>query len=182
MFQKTGLLILIFYTCLFVDTQAQSDTIIVEAPAHSPKKATIYSAVLPGLGQAYNHKYWKIPIIYAALGTVGYLIYDNNGKYQTYRQAYKYRIDDDPLSVDEFSTLYTDENLKGLRDSYRRNFELSCVVAFAIYALNVIDATVDAHLYGFNVSDDLSVKVQPQFLPALSGNSSYGGIKITLKF
>lgn len=182
MVQKSCLLILTLCTCLFFQVQAQKDTVAIDTSSHSPRKATIYSAILPGLGQAYNRKYWKIPVIYGALGTLGYLIYDNHNKYQTYREAYNYRTDEDPLTVDEYTDLYTDDNLKGLRDYYRRNFELTCIITFAVYTLNIIDATVDAHLYEFNVNDDLSVKLQPQVFPKLYGAPAYGGLKITLKF
>lgn len=181
MIQKSGFLILILFTALNTHAQNQSDTTVADS-GHSPRRATIYSAVLPGLGQAYNKKYWKIPVIYGALGTLGYFIYDNHSKYQIYKDAYSVRTDEDSLTVDGFVDLYTDENLKGLRDYYRRNFELTCIITFAVYALNIIDATVDAHLYEFEVNDDLTVKFQPQIIPNIAGSPTYGGVKITLKF
>lgn len=160
---------------------AQTDT-IQPAPIHSPRKATIFSAVLPGLGQAYNKKYWKIPIIYGAFGTLGYFIYDNNSNYKLYKNAYSSRTDDDPLTVDEFEGLYTTENLKVLREYYRRNLELTVIFTFAAYSLNIIDAAVDAHLFDFDVSQDLSLHIQPSITPPLLGHKPGAGITFTLTF
>ncbi len=181
MIQRSGFLIPILFSALFAHAQNQTDTTVTDS-GHCPRKATIYSAVLPGLGQAYNKKYWKIPVIYGTLATLGYFIYDNHAKYQIYKDAYSVRTDEDSLTVDEFVELYTDENLKGLRDYYRRNFELTCIITFAVYALNILDATVDAHLYEFEVNDDLTLKFQPQISPNIVGSPTYGGVKITLKF
>lgn len=159
----------------------EADTIqVIEAPEkaeimHSPKKATLYSAILPGLGQAYNKKYWKIPIIYAGFGTIGYFITWNNGFYQTYKQAYsdltdgddntnshldldaaKYYNLDDPTDYNNFRT-----GLSKQQNYYRRNRDLLIISMFGFYGLNIIDASVDAHLFDFDISDDLSFNWQP---------------------
>lgn len=135
-----------------------NDSIVDIEKVHNPKKATLYSAILPGLGQAYNEKYWKIPVIYAGLATTGYFMYVNNVEYKRYKDAYKIRMDDDPNSIDEFDGKYNDQSLKNIRDYYRRNFELMIVASVAIYALNIIDATVDGHLKDFEVNDDISLR------------------------
>lgn len=123
---------------------------------HSPKTAALMSAVLPGLGQAYNKKYWKIPIIYAALGTGAYFIRWNFLKYDTLHTAFKLRTDDDTSTHDIFENIYATEDLFTLQDYYRHNLDLMVIVTTALYGLNIIDAIVDAHLFHFDVSDKLS--------------------------
>ncbi len=147
---------------------------------HSPKKAAWLSAVLPGLGQAYNKKYWKIPVIWAGFGGLSYSIIFNNNKYVTYRNAYLYRIDNDSTTIDNFP-LFSTNYLQTLKNSYRRNLELSVIIAAALYAINIIDATVDAHLYDFDVSDDVSLNIKPvmMFSEKQPYNTIHPGIKLT---
>lgn len=143
---------------------------------HSPKKAARLSALLPGLGQFYNEKYWKIPVVYAALGTATYFIINNNKEYQKYKNAYIARKDSTKVTPLKFST----ENIRLRREYYRRNLELSIMATAGIYVLNIVDAAVDAHLFYFNVSKDLSMRIEPQanaFMP-----NSNGGLKISLHF
>ncbi|PTX61950.1 hypothetical protein C8N46_10347 [Kordia periserrulae] len=123
----------------------------------SPSKAAFYSAILPGLGQAYNKKYWKIPIVYAALGTGIYFYIDNNRNYNRYRRAYKRRLAG--FTDDEFQNIVVDNNaLIDAQEFYQRNRDLSLLLTVVAYVLNIVDANVDAHLLQFNVSDDLSVR------------------------
>ncbi|MEM6719931.1 MAG: DUF5683 domain-containing protein [Bacteroidota bacterium] len=123
----------------------------------SPSKAAFYSAILPGLGQAYNKKYWKIPIVYAALGTGIYFYIDNNRNYNRYRRAYKRRLAG--FTDDEFQDIVVDNNaLIDAQEFYQRNRDLSLLLTVIAYVLNIVDANVDAHLLQFNVSDDLSVR------------------------
>jgi hypothetical protein len=134
---------------------------LLYTPLHSPRKAAFYSAVLPGLGQIYNREYWKLPLIYAALGiTTGTYIFNMN-KYRTYRNAYRIRVDGNADTVDEFVGLYSDAGLKYLRDGYREYVDYSVLVFILAYGLNIIDATVFAHLRDFDMSDDLSMKIVP---------------------
>jgi hypothetical protein len=133
---------------------------------HSPFKATIMSVALPGLGQLYNRKWWKVPIIYGAFGGLIYSSVFNDAKCRTYTNAYLLRIDDDPATTDQFQGRYSDANLRELINFYQRNRDLSLIFTGVIYALNIIDAGVDAHLKGFDVSDDLSFKIRPTFQPA----------------
>jgi len=130
---------------------------------HSPKKAVIMSAILPGLGQAYNKKYWKIPIIYGGLISLGYVVKFNNDNFQDFKKAYVYRVDDNPNTIDKYVDRYTTDNLNTLQDYYHRNRDLSAIGMTAFYLLNIIDAAVDAHLYQFElkVNDDLSLQMQP---------------------
>ena len=127
----------------------------------TPAKAAFYSAILPGLGQAYNKKYWKIPLVYGAIGTSLYFYIDNNKKYHDYRNAYKRRLEG-----------FNDDNYQFLDDSrliagqkfYQRNRDLSSLFVLAFYALNIVDANVDAALIQFNVNERLSLR--PEIYPA----------------
>jgi hypothetical protein len=148
---------------------------------HSPKKAAILSAILPGAGQAYNRKYWKIPLVYAAGGAGVYFISTNHRDYQIFKQAYIYRNDDDPNTIDDFP-FATSQRLKVYRDYYRRNMELSVILTAAVYMLQILDATVDAHLYEFDVSNNLSMKIQPALLPVFQTASVAPGMQVSLKF
>ena len=131
----------------------------------SPAKASFYSAVLPGLGQAYNKKHWKIPRVYAAFGTGVYFYLNNNKEYNRYRDAYKSRLAG--FTNDEFyldsqgnqltTPRITDDGLLRAQKLFRRNKELSLLVTIGIYALNIIDANVDAHLLQYNVDENLSL-------------------------
>ncbi len=147
----------------------------IAEPVHSPRKASLYSAVLPGLGQAYNKKYWKIPLIYGGFGAFGYFIGWNNKNYNIAKQAYKDLTDDDPATdsyMDLKQIVYYDLNnssdvsnlkqgLTSSQDYYRRNRDLLIIITCAFYGLNIIDASVDAHFFKFDISDDLTLDVEP---------------------
>ncbi len=142
--------------------------------ALAPAKAAFYSAVLPGLGQAYNGSYWKIPIAYAGLGTGIYFYLENDKEYDRYRNAYKDRL---AGKVDEFTVdgeqRITTDNLIRAQEFYQKNKEISILVTVGVYVLNIIDANVEAHLRQFNVDEDLSVKPDLDF-DALTGKTNYG--------
>jgi hypothetical protein len=121
----------------------------------TPAKAAFFSAILPGLGQAYNKKYWKIPLVYGALGTSVYFYIDNNRKYHQYRDAYKSRLEGN--TTDDLAFLDNNRLIAGQK-FYQRNRDLSALVTLAFYALNIIDANVDAALLQFNVDENLSVR------------------------
>jgi len=151
---------------------------------HSPKKAGWLSAAIPGLGQAYNKKYWKIPIIYAAFGTITYFLVKNNGEYLKYRDAYITRIDDDPSTVDDLPE-YTTENLRVYKNFYWKNRDLSIILLAGVFTLNVLDAVVDAHFYTYDISDNLSLRVTPVVAPTLNfgpSRSAYAGLSFSLSF
>ncbi|MGB5417612.1 DUF5683 domain-containing protein [Algibacter sp.] len=139
--------------------------------ALSPAKAAFYSAILPGLGQAYNKKYWKIPIVYGAIGTGIYFYIDNNKEYNRYRDAYKSRLagyTNDEFYLDsqgnQLSTpRVTTAKLEDAQQFYRRNKEISLLVTLGFYALNIIDANVDAHLLQYNVDENLSLAPHYKF-------------------
>jgi hypothetical protein len=165
---KGFILILILLFTVFGNAIAgnDADTLAGKSDFHSPRKATILSAILPGAGQAYNKKYWKMPIIYAGMFGLGYLVKTNNEEYNNYKDAYKLRLDGDPATTDEYVGVYSDQDLVTLKDYYRRNRDLSALGIGVIYILNILDAAVDAHLYHFNVSDDLTLDITPFAIPA----------------
>ena len=162
----------------------KTDTLTVETIAKptepinplSPAKAAFYSAVLPGLGQAYNKKYWKIPIVYGALGTSIYFYISNNKKYNRYRDAYKSRLAG--FEDDEFYGRVTLDGLQRAQKFYRKNKEISLLVTAGIYVLNIIDANVDAHLLQYNVNENLSLAPHFKF-NELDAKSDVG---LTLNF
>ncbi len=145
----------------------------------NPKVATFRSAVLPGWGQLYNKKYWKIPIIYGALGTTAGVFFYNLKTYQRLRKAVILRSDtilsNDSQVYPDFINLST-ESLRTYRNEYRQDIDYSVLVFLLFWGLNVVDATVDAHLKGFDVSPDVSMKVR------LGLNSSNNGPGISFVF
>jgi hypothetical protein len=155
------------------------------ARVHSPRKASIYSAVLPGLGQAYNHKYWKIPIIYAGFGALAYFIGVNHSEYIKFKDAYIWNVSGDttPPPNDYAVKYQSADQLKSGRDYYLRNFELSCILTGAWYILNILDASVDAHLINYDINDNLALKLEPALLnQAAYAQRPVAGITLTLKF
>jgi len=142
-------------------------------------KAALMSAIVPGLGQFHNKKYWKPPIIYVGAGVITYFIIDNNRQFQLYKRGYDQRVSDPNASIDPSISGYSTENLRILRDDYRRYRDMSVVFGVALYALNIIDAYVDRHLMEFDVSDDLSMHVKP-FLYTANNHQFASGL--TLNF
>ncbi|MGE7774531.1 DUF5683 domain-containing protein [Chitinophaga sp. NPDC101104] len=149
-----------------VDTvyASPADSIVANyKPLHSPRKAAFYSAVLPGLGQIYNRQYWKVPIVYAAIGVSTGVFLFNMDKYREFRGALRARVAnrDNPDWADPYKR-YPDGDLSYLRDAYRQYVDYSVLVFVAAYALNIVDATVFAHLRQFDISNDLSIRVSPK--------------------
>lgn len=145
----------------------------------SPKNALLLTAVMPGLGQIYNKKYWKLPIVYGGVGSMVYLIIRNSKQYNRYKTALIMR---DNGECDEFSDcetetptpLLSDSDLRTFRNEALKNRELSYIGLAFSYILTGVDAFVDAHLQGFDVSDDLTLEWQPhyQLLPNLDSAMS----------
>ncbi len=152
---------------------------IKKAKIHSPKKASLMSALLPGLGQVYNKKYWKVPIIYAALGGLGYGFGYNQKFFKYYKDALHVRYDDDPTTFDPLP-LYSDAALVTLKNYYQRYRDLCVIGMAAVYTLQILDAAVDAHLFYFDVGPDLSMHWSPEVSP--SGNGLSYGVGLHLGF
>jgi Family of unknown function (DUF5683) len=125
-----------------------------------PKRAAMYSALLPGLGQTYNKQYYKIGIVYAGLGIATYLIATEYNKYQKYQEAYVYRTDNNPLTVDSFKQ-YNVSDLSNFKTLARSNLDKIVVYSAVWYGLNIIDALASAHLKTFDMSKSISCKVVP---------------------
>ena len=164
---------------------------VEKAPVNplAPSRAAFYSALLPGLGQAYNKSYWKIPIVYAALGTGIYFYIDNTNEYNRYRDAFKSRLagftDDEFWGSDADGTPLSSPNISNdalirAQRTLRRNREISLLVTIGIYALNIIDANVDAHLLQYNVDENLAIK--PHFKMNQLDATTNLGLTLDFKF
>ncbi len=206
MCKKLSLLPLFFIlfelVCLQTYSQQRNDTAIISASKsidstrksilsadtvikkHNPKKASFRSAVLPGWGQAYNKKYWKIPIVYGALGTTAAIFIFNLETYKSLKQAYIYIRDtipsNDVLIESRFRNL-SPESIRTYRNAFRQNVDYSVLFFFVFWGLNVVDATVDGHLKAFDVSSDISLKIKPRFNQNLAGISLVFSLKDTRK-
>ena len=150
---------------------------------HKPNKATFMSSLVPGLGQYYNQKYWKIPIIYGGFTGLIYYASYNNFVYKKYRREYKWATDDDERTVSQ----YPAANTERLKDTWRRYRDICFIGIGALYLLQVVDANVDAHFFDFTIDKDLSIKADPMLMPdfsevAGSRTSTPLGVNITVTF
>lgn len=160
-----------------------ADTTTKAKKTHSPKKAALFSAVLPGLGQAYNKKYWKVPIIYAGFAGLGYGIVFNGNEYRNYRKAYQ-AISDTDATTNFIYRGYTDKSqVYALKEQYKKNMDLCAIFTGVWYALNIIDAVVDAHLTTFDVSNDLTMNIKPSLsVDRLNNYNTVGQIAFSFNF
>nr|WP_255610498.1 DUF5683 domain-containing protein [Robertkochia sp. 3YJGBD-33] len=142
---------------------------------NTPAKAAFYSAILPGLGQIYNRSYWKVPLVYGAIGTGVYFYINNTNEYNRYRDAFKRRLagfqDDEFYDINNSGIVpgnpdVSDQALRDAQEFYQRNRDLSLVITVGLYVLNIIDANVDAHLKQYNVNEELSFKPYMEQNPA----------------
>jgi hypothetical protein len=155
-------LFMMLLQCLLAQN-APKDTLRKSPNGKNPKKASILSAILPGAGQVYNGKYWKLPILYGGGAALGYFIGVNNQQYEICRKSY---LQVKAGEKDYFNGAYDAEQLARLREYWRRNRDLLIIVSGFTYLMNIADAAVDAHLSQFDVNDDLSLRVQPALMPA----------------
>lgn len=144
---------------------------------HSPLKATIFSAALPGLGQMYNGKWWKSGIVYAGLGTCIYFIADNTRNYRDYRSSYVALVDGDPLTIPSKSG--DADFLNRSQDQFRRWLDVSYMALIGVYVLNIIDANIDGHLFYYDVSPKIQLHLQPSLMFSERVNS---GFRLALTF
>jgi len=154
----------------------------------SPRLATIRSAIIPGWGQAYNHKYWKIPLIYAALGTTAGIFIYNLKTYNQFKSAYRQSVADsltypstggpnnDP-NIAPSLRIYSQADLLANRNIFRQNIDYSVLFFIIFWGINVVDATVDAHLKTFDVSDDISFELKPGY----SDMANTNGVSLVMK-
>lgn len=190
---KSFLLIVLFSLFLFPAFSQQDslslaqDSVARAKAAHKqtysePRRASILSACLPGLGQVYNKKYWKVPIIYVGLGGFGYFFVKNNQEYNYYRKNLRAEADLDPTTINE--TRYSTAQLQVQKVNFRKKRDVAIMGIAILYILNIVDANVDAHLKTFDVSDDLSLQIDPwsSLYRSPSGYKSSAGLSLTLKF
>lgn len=142
---------------------------------HSPKKALFLALALPGAGQVYNQKYWKLPIVYGGLGISTYFIVFNHNKFKDFDKALKIRQDG---GDDEYKDIYSENALESLTLDYRNERDRAILITAGLYLLQVVDAYVDAHLFNFDISDDLSLNVNPMFNYDLNTESVQTGISL----
>lgn len=154
----------------------------------APSKAAFYSAILPGLGQIYNKRYWKAPLVWGALGLSIAAYSANNTQYNQVRDAFKRRragfTDDEffDLNGDGVGPDFSDESLQDAQESTQRNRDLALVISIALYALNIIDANVDAHLKQYNVDERLGIDFKPYLNINPINNDPNFGLALVLKF
>ena len=163
---------------------------------HSPHRASMYAAVIPGLGQIYNKKYWKIPILFGGIGGVAYAVSFNSERYSYYRGAYRDFIIKDPANKSYLKiiegTFITEEHiykeyqqwfrdyLNSSKKRFKRYRDISYASVVAVYLISIIDASIDAHFYYFDISDDLSFSIQPAYIHV---NGDFGGtLGLSFKF
>ncbi len=193
------------------DKQSEnSESIIVKkTKKHSPKRASIYEAIVPGLGHIYNKKYWHVPITYTAFGIATFFIIDNGKKYKKYRDAYadfsqylrflkqepqfplpipeptsqRFRkvLDIDYLRLDDKQLESIQRAFKNNKDGFRRYRDISYISFVAVYILNVLWANVDAHFFDYDVSEDLSLHIQPNLIITEQYRQGLG-VNLVLKF
>lgn len=165
------LFFIFLFVIVFTPAHSQDDSLSVELdslklksyPAPNPlapSKAAFYSAILPGLGQVYNKKYWKVPLVYGGMGLSLYYYTWNNKKYHEYRDAYKDRLAGREVTG-ELAPLDNDRLIRGQK-FHQRNRDLSMLLTVGVYILQIVDANVDAHLLQFNVNENLSLRPQLQ--------------------
>ncbi len=144
---------------------------------HSPLKATVFSAVVPGAGQFYNRKWWKALIVYGGIGTCVYFIRDNDKNYLKYRGAYIASIDGNPNTIPQIegNAAFFNE----AQEQYRRWRDVSWMSLAGVYILQIIDANVDGYLFYYDISPDIHLSIHPSIIPAARGNA---GIGLNLNF
>ncbi len=151
---------------------------ILDKKYPNPNRAAALSLLLPGSGQVYNKKYWKLPLVYGALGGLGFLIVDSTKDYRTFRDAYLAVVDDDILTENPFPTL-SESSLLTIRDRFNKRRQQGIIFFSLAWILNSVDAFVDAHLASFDVSEDISMHVNPEGI-RVGGTNAFGvGIHFT---
>ena len=186
---------------VFIGSQVQGKgEMMTEKFVPDSKKATLYATFFPGLGQIYNRKYWKLPLVYGSFVGCMYAINWNGSQYNGYRKAYIDFVDDDPATNswndyrfgaylrEDFGNWTTDmkqsfaNNLKMIRDYHRRNRDLSYIVTIGVYAIWIVDAYVDAQLFSFDISPDLSMRVEPVLFDSKPGKTRSIGMQLSFAF
>lgn len=171
------LLLIILFSILFSGiTNAQEKKI--EEKEHSPKKAIYLALALPGAGQIYNKKYWKLPLVYGALaGSLSYTVYNHNRfkKFESALKDFQESTDENP---EKYLGLYDETKVGEIALEYRNERDRGILITAGVYLLQVLDAYVDAHLFDFDISDDLSLNISPSFNYSLPDQSFQSGLSL----
>jgi hypothetical protein len=165
-----------------VDSLRNEDT----SKVHSVKKATIFSAIIPGAGQIYNHTampkgkrkaYWKVPLIYAGLGATGYMFVQSQSTQRSLKQEYLYRKANNSQPLDTRWEAYDDQGVLMLFREQQNRRDMFLIATTLVYAFQVLDAAVEAHFVSFDVSEDLSLQIRPKMY-----QTNQVGLHFSLKF
>jgi hypothetical protein len=170
---KKGILIICCF-CMVLNALAQADTLIIENPKdtvelksyatrYDPRKAILFAAVLPGLGQVYNKKYWKLPLVYGGLAATGYAINFYNTGYKKYKSQLFYNLETNPGNENAQHPVsrFTTSQLRTITNKYRRERDFMVIIMAGVYILQMVDAHVDAHLKEFDLNPNLHVRIEP---------------------
>lgn len=160
-----------------VSAQQKSESI----KAHSPKRATIYSAILPGMGQVYNKQAWKVPIIYALGATTVYVAIDNYKNSVKFKDEYFNRLNGNTSELLADYQTYSDESILSLHQVYNKNFQLGIIITGAVYLLNIVDAMVYGHLFDFEINEDLGASIRPFATPSFGCFSPSIGMSLSIR-
>jgi hypothetical protein len=167
---------------LIEEAEAVEPMTVQEQKAHSPKKAAFLAGFVPGGGQIYNRKYWKLPIVYGGFGGLAYAVGVNAKRYKCYNQALFAQADGDSTTVGSCNGYMDVSSLRTLKNRYKSNMDLSIIGLSVWWVLTVIDAVVDAHLFEFDVGDDLSLRIEPQITPSISTKArTFTGVRFVLR-
>jgi len=162
-----------------------ADALIVKTKGkHSPATATILSALVPGMGQVYNQKLWKVPVVYGGIASLYYIVDFNQRGFVFFKTAYEQLID--PNQEDVYGGQVPKEELIWRRDLYRRNRDMAIIGLAGLYVLNIIDANVDAHFFDWDISDNLALGIEPVFNRGISaqsmGSAPNFGVRLKIDF
>lgn len=169
-------LLFILFTCLWtchaayaqdsVSVSPAPESVVIKKPFQpDAKRAGLYSALLPGLGQIYNRQYWKLPIIYAGVGTAVYFIAKNSNEYNRYRKAYVSRLSNNTKGPDEFEGILSTAAIKQYQDDYKKYLDLTVMLTVVGYAAQIMEAITAAHLKNFDVSQNITLQFRPVIIP-----------------
>lgn len=187
MFRRFYILVLLLSVSLLV--RGQEELVSVQPTQvtkiansnHNPTKALLLSLV-PGVGQIYNHQAWKTPLFYVALGGVGYMAYNYYSEMMMFKKEYLSIGYNGSSTLPEY-TGYPGSSIYNMYETANKNFQLFCIISVAVYGFNLLDAYVFGHLYDFNISDDLSLRMSPIIAPYMSASLGFApSINLSLTF
>lgn len=152
---------------------------------HSPKKAGFYALACPGLGHIYNKKYWKLPIVYGILGGMGFWVGTNIKDLNGYTNALKAQLGDPPDNTASYKGVSDVTQLRSRRDQFKNSMDLSIILTIVVYAIHVGDAVVDAHLFEYDVNEDITISLRPNVSSLSAFNASFAphaGLSFVVNF